>query len=96
MNWLYFVSQIVSPNDIRAPKTDLSSTSLQSVFQIVFGVLGALAVFMISFGAFRFVISRGNPDSVAKARNTIIYSVVGLLISLIAFSIVTFVVGKTQ
>jgi uncharacterized membrane protein YjfL (UPF0719 family) len=40
----------------------------------------------------KFVLSRGNPDAVAKARNTIIYAAVGLVISMLSFAIVRFVV----
>jgi len=54
--------------------------------------MGAVAVFIITLAGFKYVTSGGNPENVAKAKGTIIYAAVGLVVSLIAFSIVTFVV----
>lgn len=65
---------------------------IQTALQIFFGIIGAVALLMIVIGGFRFVISRGDPQAVAKARNTILYAAVGLIIAIAAFSIVTFVI----
>ena len=64
----------------------------RTVLQILFSVMGAVAVFIITLAGFKYVTSGGNPENVAKAKGTIIYAAVGLVVSLIAFSIVTFVV----
>lgn len=85
---------IIDQNDINTPKADLSSGTLQIILQIIFGVLGGIAVLVIVLAGLRMVMAQGNPEAVAKARNTILYAVIGLIITLIAFSIVTFVVGK--
>jgi hypothetical protein len=66
----------------------------KTILTIVFSVLGALSLLFITIGGMRYVISQGDAQATAKAKNTIIYALVGLAIALIAQAIVTFVIGK--
>jgi len=76
------------------PKVAGSSHELQYGLQIAFGIIAAVSVLIIVIGGLRFVMSEGNPENVAKARETIVYALVGLVISLIAETIVSFVLNK--
>jgi multisubunit Na+/H+ antiporter MnhB subunit len=60
----------------------------------VFGLAGAIALVSITLGALNYVLSQGDSSKLAKAKDTIMYSVIGLIVCLAAFSIVTFVIGK--
>ena len=71
-------------------KDDLMS-SLQVIINVVVGVIGFVAVVMIIMGGISFATSQGDSSKVAKARNTILYGVIGLIVSLLAFAIVNFV-----
>jgi hypothetical protein len=73
-------------------KTPSDSTELQAVLQIVFGIVGALAFLMIVISGFRYVLSAGNPDRTSRAKNGIVYALVGMVIALLAEAIVTYVV----
>ncbi len=84
----------VRPDDFDVPKNPLTQASITTALQIVFGVAGGVALIIVMLGAFQYVISRGEPQSTAKAKDTILYALVGLVICITAFSIVTFVVGK--
>jgi len=75
------------------PVVNTGSSELQLILQILFAVIGALAVLFIVIGGFRYVISDGNPKNMETAKNTIIYAVIGLIIALFAEAIVTFVLG---
>lgn len=57
-------------------------------------IIAALAavVFLI-IGGFRYIFSQGESDQVDQAKNTILYSVVGLIVIGLAAVIVNFVVG---
>ena len=57
-------------------------------------VVGAISVIMVIIGGLRYVISGGNNTNVTAAKNTILYAVVGLVISIMAFAIVNFVIGR--
>ena len=54
---------------------------------------GIIAVIMIIYGGIQYVTSVGNPQTTSKAKNTLIYSVVGLLIVIFAAAIVNVIVG---
>lgn len=72
------------------PNVAASGAQLRTILQIVMGVLAAIAVLMITIGGFRYVISEGNPESTKKARSTILYALVGLVVAISAEVIVTF------
>ena len=71
-------------------KRDLLDT-LNIIINVVVGVVGFVAVAMIVMGGISFATSQGDTSKVAKARNTILYGVVGLVVALLAFAIVNFV-----
>lgn len=56
-------------------------------------ILGAIAVIMIIIGGFRYTLSGGDNTGVAAAKNTILYSVIGLVVAILAWAIVNFVIG---
>lgn len=76
------------------PHSQATAGTISKTLAIVFSVTGALSVLMVVIGGFRYVISQGDPQATSKAKSTIIYAIVGLLVSLAAVSIVTFVVDK--
>ena len=57
-------------------------------------LVGVAAVFMIMIGGYKYITSAGDSGSVTSAKNTILYAVVGLMIALIAQSLVIFVLNK--
>ena len=86
----YYIAQV--PNSaIGLPETPADTSSIQTILQIIFGVIGALAVLFIVVGGFKLTMSEGDPQKIAKARGTVIYSVVGLIVALLAEVIVTYV-----
>jgi len=71
-----------------------SGSILQTVLQDLFGVIGGLALIFLVIGGLRYVFSNGDPQNAASARGTIIYAVVGLIIAIVAESIVSLILGK--
>ncbi len=53
---------------------------IQSVTNWLLGIAGALAVVFLIIGGVQYVISAGNPTSAEKAKKTIIYALVGIII----------------
>lgn len=76
------------------PTVDANSGNLHGALLIVFAIIGAIAVLMIVLSGLRFVLAQGNPQETAKARNTIIYAAIGLVISIAAEAFVAMVLGK--
>lgn len=73
-------------------KTD--TDGLTTVLNAVFGLAGALAVVFVIVGGLKYIIGSGKPEELQKAKNTILYAVVGLIISLFAMAIVNFVISR--
>ncbi len=74
------------------PNGAADSASVATILEIAFGALGSAAFIIVVVAGLKFVLSRGNPDAVAKARNTIVYAAIGLVISMLSFAIVRFIV----
>ena len=73
--------------------TNLPET-IQIIINVALGVIGMVAVIMIIMGGFQYTSSQGDEKKVTKAKNTIMYGVIGLIIALLAFAIVNFVLGS--
>lgn len=65
----------------------------QTIFNKAFLWSGIVAVIMIVYGGIQYTTSAGNSAGVAKAKATILYSVVGLLVVILAAAIVNVVIG---
>lgn len=67
---------------------------VEDVLNIMAFAIGAVSVVMIIIGGFRYVVSGGDSAGVEGAKNTILYAVIGLVVALLAKSIVVFVIGR--
>lgn len=71
-----------------------SGTAPDAVAVIINGViavLGIIAVIVIVVGGQRLIVSQGDPGKITAAKGMIIYGVVGVVIALLAYTIVNFV-----
>jgi len=72
------------------------STSVSDVIAIVVNTLlfivGIISVIMIIVGGIMYTTSAGDSGQVTKAKNTILFSVIGLAVSFFAYAIVNWVV----
>lgn len=84
----------IDPDRINVPKEGLGENTVTSGLQVFFGIAAAVAVLIIAISALRMVLSRGNPQDFQKARDAVIYAVVGLVITMSGFAIVTFVINR--
>ena len=67
---------------------------LTNVLNIAYFLAGVIAVVIIIIAGITYATSAGNSAGVTKAKNLILYSVVGLILITVAFSITNFVVGR--
>lgn len=67
---------------------------VQTVLYTIISVLGIVAVIYIIIGGVSYMTSTGDPQKTQKARKTILYAVIGLVICVLAFAIVNFVIDK--
>lgn len=65
---------------------------VKTVINVMLFILGIIAVIMIVIGGIRYAVSAGDSSAVTGAKNTILYSVVGLIVAILAYAIVNFVI----
>lgn len=70
------------------PSGNPSSELIVNVFNVIFSILTGIAFIGVVYGGFKYVLSRGEPDKLGKAKDTIMYSLIGLLVAFCAFGIV--------
>lgn len=56
--------------------------------------VGILSVIMIIFSGFRYITSSGDASKTKSAQSTLIYSVVGLIVAIMAWAIVNMVIKR--
>ncbi len=65
---------------------------IQNIVNVLLFLIGAVSVIMIVIGGLKYVLSQGDQSSITSAKNTILYSVIGLVVALLAYAIVNFVI----
>ena len=63
-----------------------------NILNAVIGIAGFIAVVWIIIGGVQYMTSSGDPSKTKKARDTILYACIGLVVCVLAFAIVNFVI----
>lgn len=95
--WLVSVQSLAllgTPEDIGIPDITLNSGSVKSVLNVVYFIATVVAVIVIIVAGIIFSTSLGDTSKVSRARNTIIYAAIGLVVVIVAYSITAFVAGS--
>ena len=66
---------------------------VRNVLSAIFGFIGIIAAVMIIIGGVKYSTSAGDPGKVQSAKNTIMFSIIGLIVALSAFAITNFILG---
>ncbi len=69
-------------------------TSIQNIVNLLFFLIGTIAVIVIIIGGIKFITSDGDASKIKSARETILYSVIGLIVAILAYAIVGFVISR--
>lgn len=69
-------------------------STIQNAINILLYIAGIIAVIYVVVGGFRYVLSNGDSGAITKAKNTIIYALIGLAVVVMAYAIVNFVLDN--
>ncbi len=69
-------------------------SQLGNVTNVLIVAVGVISVIMIIVGGFRYVLSGGDSKNTTAAKDTILYAIIGLVVSLLAYSIANFVLKQ--
>ncbi len=85
--------EVKAANGCGGAVADIKDVAINVINGVV-AVLGLVAVVFIIVGGINYMTSAGDSGKVEKAKKTILYSVIGLVICVLAFAIVNFVVAN--
>jgi nitrate reductase NapE component len=83
-----------APSGIPNPSTTSAGNVLSFVLALLLAVAVVGAVGLLMWGAIGWITSQGDKQKVQKARSTIVAAIIGLIIVLFAFIVIS-VLGKT-
>lgn len=72
---------------------DGTTAIIPRMINLMLFIVGVLAIVMLIFGGIRYVISGGDSGRVKDAKNTILYAIVGLIVAILGYAIVSWVVS---
>lgn len=78
----------------QARNRDNVNSLAQTVIGVLFFAVGTIAVIMIIVGGLKYVTANGDSAKITSAKNTILYSVVGLIVALSSYAIVRYVINQ--
>lgn len=99
LNHLY---SVVAPISVKADEiglphsTDTVGGVLNVAVKILIFLIGMLSVLMIIVGGIKIVVSNGDPARYKSGRETITYAIVGVILALVAYSIVIFIASNVK
>ena len=67
--------------------------TLVIIINILFFIVGVLAVIFIIYGGFKYVKGGGESSAVGEAKKTILYAIIGLVLAIIAPQVIAFGIG---
>jgi hypothetical protein len=67
---------------------------ISDIVNILLFIVGAVAVVMLVIGGLRYVLSGGDSSQTKSAKDTILYSIVGIVVAAGAYAIVNFVLAN--
>lgn len=66
-------------------------TVVGKAMKAIFGLMGSVAVIVVIIGGIQYSVSSGEPKRTARAKETILYAAIGIVISLSAYAIVSYI-----
>lgn len=73
---------------------DGGTSLVANAFTYLYAIVGLVTVIFVIIGSIKFATSTGDPQKAASARNTILYAIVGLVITISAATITSYVLEQ--
>jgi len=74
------------PSDV-----DGSQGVITKAVNIMLYIIGIISVIVIIYAGIKYAISAGDTDKVTRAKNTLIYAIVGLIVAVFAYAIINWI-----
>lgn len=81
-------------SEMKGKSIDGDGGLIKTVVNVLLWAVGILSVIMIIFSGFRYITSAGDASKTKSAQSTLTYSVVGLIVAIMAYAIVNMVINR--
>jgi multisubunit Na+/H+ antiporter MnhB subunit len=88
------IAALLQSSDVPNIPTNSANDVLNAGLNLTYFVGGVVAVIVIIISGIRLVTNNGEPETLKKARDMIVYAVIGLVVILAAFTITWFFIGR--
>lgn len=92
--WDLLAAISIDANTLGLPRIAANDATWGNIIGSVFIFTGAFATLFIVIGGLRYAASAGDQGLITKAKDTILYAIIGLAVSILAFAIVQFLLGR--
>ncbi|MDB5160615.1 MAG: rane protein of unknown function [Candidatus Saccharibacteria bacterium] len=82
----------VTDSAVCAKQGSNANDIIKTVINVLLFIVGAISVVMLIVGGLLYTTSAGDSARVTRAKNTVMYAIVGLVVSFLAFAIVNYVI----
>jgi hypothetical protein len=79
-----------------ASETKTITDLIRNILEILSWIAGIAAVIMIVISGLKYITSGGDASAISSAKSTLIYALVGVVVVLLAQSIVIFVINRVK
>ena len=86
----------VVPGTATAPKDIGLIGALNLIFNWVYTIVFVLAAFFLLLAAYTFITAGGDPEKVGKARGYLLYAIIGVIVGVLAYGLVSFVRSQLE
>ena len=94
MNITGLITKFATGSEVTPVKdTGNLTEGVTNIISAVIGVLGLACVVVMIIGGVNYMTSSGDTAKVKKAKDTILYGLIGLIVCVLAFAIVNFVIS---
>jgi len=81
-------------SEMKGKSIDGKDGLIKTVVNVLLWAVGILSVIMIIFSGLRYITSAGDASKTKSAQSTLTYSVVGLIVAIMAYAIVNMVINR--
>lgn len=89
----YIAARVPAGGETGIPKVG-AENAITGILNTAYYAAGIVAVVVIIISAVFYVISQGDPSKTKRAKDGILYAVVGLAVVMLAFVVTNYVIGR--
>ncbi len=83
----------IDADSVGVPKIEASGV-IDGTLAVVYWAAGLIAVIVLIIGGILYTVSDGDSSKIKRAKDMILYAIVGLVFVLMAFVVTNFIVGR--